>query len=215
MCPPRPSPLAPDRGHPLFRARDWRGRTPGSRGPIIRTAAVGLTLLLVSSPAASASHIHRGRKRFPAPRTLPGSSPPATQRTETAREVTVVYNSRAGSVTLQEEVWDAEYWGKKALGFFWLGRRCTSLQVPPFSAEILAGSFSGTGASVEGTARLDGYVGEVKGPGSFNGHRFTVTVTSRAFRDRPWRCAQFLNSSFERESFWLSGWATTGRKRGR
>ena len=41
-----------------------------------------------------------------------------------------------------------------------------------------------------GEATLRGYIGHVESTGTFNGKRFTITFSSRSFRNRNWRCVE-------------------------
>ncbi len=195
-------------------------------------------LLSIAVAGANASYVHVGRLRVPQPQNLPsiGGTPqePADQRNQTPREVVVIYNSRAGTVAIREELWAASYWGDKLhktgvkLGFErehrgYFGSRYFEFETP-FSAEV-----SGPGtyladrlgtAGLAGAASLEGFHGEVLTEGALRGNAFEFVFASPAFRNRNWRVFEFQwnTESYGKYNFWvervkLNGWSKAKPRR--
>jgi hypothetical protein len=180
----------------------------------------GLATLLAAAPAATAvGTVHFGRIVFPEPHNPPSIGvppPPLVQTRESTRAVTIRYDASAGTVSLRVEVFDPALWGEQINESFELGPRCITsyyeeaVHPPEFTASMRARPKRFEGGrefgGVEGEATLRGYQGHVNSTGVFNGRYFEITLTSRAFRNRPWRCALLTSDGSPQPYVPLSGW---------
>jgi hypothetical protein len=185
---------------------------------VVSIATLAAVFGLVAPGVASAT-IHTGRIVFPEPHNPPSIGvppPPAVQTKESTREVVIRYNASAGTVTLRAEVFDPTFWGEQIGESFKLGSTCLSydeslFHPPAFSATMSArpkraGLLGEEVGGVTGEATLRGYTGHVSSTGTFNGRYFQITFTSRAFRNRSWRCAMLTSFSFSWPRVPLGGW---------
>lgn len=174
-------------------------------GRWIATAALGASLVL---PGSASAVIHSGHIRFEEPTNPPSigpTPPPADQTAEYQREVLVRYDASAGTVVIEDEVWDAAYWGENLqldnLGndeavHFALGATCDSTALEGLIEALPATEQPLDPHGVFGQAVLRGYTGTVYATGSFTGQRFVSSISDPAFRQRNWRCVTLAENTF-------------------
>jgi hypothetical protein len=175
------------------------------------------------TPAVASATVHSGHIVFTEPKSPPSigePGPPADQQNEYEHEVLVRYDASAGSLTIEDEVWDPSYWGEETADDFAIGPSCGTYQLdggfrarPKYGVNQYGqrvelhypGPEGGPseGGSIAGWVTLEGYAGEVTTVGSFNGQRFAFTFTDPEFVNRNWRCVSLSSSE---ETFGLGGW---------
>lgn len=156
--------------------------------------------------------------------------PPADDTEPYLHVAAISYDAATGTVTGRFSLYDSAYWTQhigdfpNGLGID-LATDCSdSPPQPGQSAEgtgwngvdlTLGMQAVSDGASpgydtVQGSASLSSYQGQVTGTGSFDGTTYTVIAQSPYFAGRDFRCAYFSPSSPDQDAQgweWLMGWA--------
>lgn len=189
-----------------------------------------MALMVLSPGAASAAIRHLGI-RWPAPK-QPRSitrQRPVTETNPYIHRARVSYNDATGAVTGSFGLYSPGWWEE----FLSPYGGPTSPEEAPVHVEIDLATdcangppgHSGTKLTLNvapadpngdgfwdqasGDASLSGYRGMIRGPGTFDGTNYTVTLTSRYFAHRDFRCAFFAVWNMHDPSrgwFWLPGY---------
>jgi hypothetical protein len=168
-----------------------------------------------------------------APSNAPSLNPqaPAADSEPFIHTANVSYDPTSGTVTGSISLYDSPYWTQhigdfpNGLGID-LATHCSNDPPPPGQTAdgngvdlhlgMLAVSDGASPGydSVQGTATLAGYEGQINGNGSFDGATYIVSAQSSYFAGRDFRCAYFYPASpdmYAQGWNWLSGWAPSTR----
>lgn len=186
--------------------------------------AASATLIAIGGPTVALATVHTGSITFPEP-TWPQPSleprPPLVEYEEFDHTISVAYDDQTGTVTVRTEVFAPAHWGERhQTSAFILGRQCPQGGVESYEQEREAGRFYGTWeiyenpyadepkvVKVVGVAGLEGFMGTVKGAGSFDGQTFAIPFQSPYFTGREWRCfTTYRGSGQGARSFSLGGY---------
>ena len=181
-----------------------------------KTTAFALAISIFGlAPASASATVHVGRASFEEPQNSPslGDPPPAIQRHEYLREITVTYDDQAGSITITAESFDPSLWGSRLeKTAFQLGPKCE--EGAGGEQALVEGSFHGVeeydeeGRSptevARGTLIRDGFQGSLEAVGPFNGQLFSLTYSNPNLAGLELRCATL--PGYEDQSFPLNGY---------
>jgi hypothetical protein len=161
-------------------------------------------------PATASATIHSGSFVFVEPQYGPSlePEPSAIETKQYVREVSVVYDDQAGSITITAENYDPSHWGSK-LGrvLFQLGPKCEENGYEGEEQALVEGSFHGLNEYDElehspaeitrGTLTLRGYGGQLEVVGPFNGQTFSITYANPHLVGLELRCATVEGGTIE------------------